>query len=127
MKGIIFCLLFSFLFTSCYGRTNKKEIRASEIIKLINKGESVQFYDRIILDDLNFSDVKDAHISSISSIQKPVRSNIVFVNCVFMGKVTATGSYQRMREVVLFERNVTFLAAILEGKLTLKVLYLMVK
>ena len=107
MKGIILCLFFSFLFTSCYS-ASKKEIRASEILKLINKGEPVQFHDKIILDDLDFSETKDAHISSISSIQKPVRPNILFVNCVFMGKVTATGAYQRLQKVVLFERNVNF-------------------
>jgi uncharacterized protein YjbI with pentapeptide repeats len=108
IKRVIFCLFFSFLFISCHGGT-KKEIYASEILKLIDKGEPVQFYDRIILDDLDFSEAKDAHISSISSIQKPIRSNIFFVNCVFMGKVMATGLYQeKMQKVVLFEKNVTF-------------------
>ena len=107
MTGIILCLFFPFLLTSCQGAT-KKEIYASEIVKLINKGEPIQFYDRIILNDLDFSDAKDAHFLSISSIQKPVRSNIFFINCVFMGKVLAAGMYEKMQKVVSFEKNVTF-------------------
>ncbi len=108
IKRIVFFLLFPFLFTSCYG-ASKKEIHASEILKLINKGKPVQFQDKIILDDLDFSEMKDMYVSSVSSVQKPVHSNILFVNCVFMGKVTATGTYRKkLRTVVLFERNVNF-------------------
>ena len=107
MKRIVFCLFFFLLFISCHGET-KKEMYASEILKLINKGEPIQFYEKIILDDLDFSEAKDAHILSIFYIQKPIRSNIFFINCVFMGKVSATGTYEKMQTVVLFEKNVTF-------------------
>ncbi len=114
IRRFAICLFFSFLFISCSGAT-KKEIYASEILKLINKGESIQFYDKIILDDLDFSEAKDAHILSVSYIQKPVRSNIFFINCVFMGKVSATGLYQKMQKVVLFEKNVTFFSCDFRG------------
>ena len=118
IKGIIFCLFFPFLLTSCQGAT-KKEIYASEILKLINKGEPIQFYDRIILDDLNFSEAKDAHILSIAYIQTPVRSNIFFINCVFMGKVSATEMYEKMQKVVSFEKNVTFFNCDFRGEVNL--------
>jgi len=116
IRGFIFCLFFSVLFTSCYG-AEKKEMRASEILKLIDKGKPVQFYDKIILDDLDFSKVKEEYFSSALSIQKPVHSNVLFVNCVFMGKVTATGTVPQktqkgiqvdIQKGVLFERNVNF-------------------
>ncbi len=107
IKGIIFCLFLSFFFTSCYG-ANKKEMYASEILKLINKGKPVQFQDKIILDDLDFSQIKEGHFASVSAIQKPVCSGIFFMNCIFMGKVTATGVQQKMQMAVLFERNVNF-------------------
>ena len=107
IKGIILCLFLSFAFISCNGET-KKELYASEILKLIHKGEPVAFYDRIIMDDLDFSEVKEAHLLSISYIQKPIRSNVFFINCVFMGKVLAAGTYQKMQKVVSFEKNVTF-------------------
>ena len=115
IKAILFFLLFPFFLSSCQGAT-KKEIYASEILKLINKGEPVQFYDKIILDDLDFSEAKETSISSVSSVQKTVHSNILFVNCVFMGKIAASGLEKKMQKVVSFEKNVTFFKCDFRGE-----------
>ena len=43
-----------FMCFSCVG-AEKKEIKASEVIKLIRKGKPVQIVDKIILGDLDFT------------------------------------------------------------------------
>jgi hypothetical protein len=108
-------LFFLFTLNSCspaQSGENKKEIKASEILKQINKGNPVQIYDKIIIGTLDFSSVKDKYIVSTSSQQATVKSNIFFFNCVFMDKVTSTGSYTKekitLKNNTLFEKNVTF-------------------
>jgi len=116
IKAIFILVFFLFLFVSCRGATKQKEIYASEILTLINKGKSVQICDKIIFGDLDFSEAKITYSSSVSSIQIPVRSDIFFVNCVFMGKVTTIGLHQKMQKTTLFKKNVTFFKCDFRGE-----------
>jgi uncharacterized protein YjbI with pentapeptide repeats len=111
----LFWLLFLFILNSCnyaHSGENRKEMKASEVIKQINKGKPVQIYDKIIIGELDFTSIKDQYILSATTLQSPVKSNIFFFNCVFMGNVSATGTYTKdkatLKKNTLFEKNVTF-------------------
>ena len=111
-----------FLLTACgqaQSGVSKKEMKASEIIKLINKGKDVHLNDRIIVDDLDFSSVKDLSVASVGKMESHVGVNLFFSNCVFLGNVTAIGEYRKLLVYTSFSKNVTFFDCDFRGNLTM--------
>jgi uncharacterized protein YjbI with pentapeptide repeats len=113
IKGLLLVAAVCVCF-SCAG-AEKQEIKASEIIKLINKGKPVQVADKIILDDLNFTADSEPFLLSAASLQCEVRSNIFFSNCIFMGKV-ATNGKRKLPVHTCFKNNVVFHACDFRGE-----------
>ena len=83
-------MLFVFTCFSCAG-AEKKEMKVSEIIKLMKSGKPVQVIDKIIVGDLDFTAAGEPFIVNGHLLQCEIQSNIYFENCVFMGKVTSNG------------------------------------
>ncbi len=104
-----------FLCFSCSGN-EKKEIKASEILKLLKKGEAVQIVDKIILDDLDFVSAKEPFLMSNNTLQTEITSNIFFSNCVFMGKVTTNGQKEKFGITSVFKNNVSFVGCDFRGE-----------
>ncbi|MDR0874369.1 MAG: pentapeptide repeat-containing protein [Prevotellaceae bacterium] len=107
-KTIVFILTSLFLFASC-ANAEKKEMKSADILKLIKKGKPVQIVDKIILDDLDFSQANEPFLADAGIIQTEVKSNVFFSNCVFMGKVTAAGTRKQADVQTVFRNNVVFL------------------
>lgn len=104
-----FLSLFSFVSCSFAKGGDKKEIKSSEIIKLINKGKNVQMYDKIIIDDLDFTQLKQLSFATSSRMEAKVGVNVFFCNCVFMGKVSTVGKYDgKMPVSTSFSDNLVF-------------------
>lgn len=70
-----------------------KEFKSSDIIRMIEKGKSVTIVNAIIYDDLDFTAVDDGAVVSPTQIAVEISQPIYFHNCVFMGKVAASGTY----------------------------------
>lgn len=104
-KSLVVILLS--LFVSC-AHAEKKEIRASEIQKLIKKGQPVQLVDKIILDDLDFTQAKEPVVLNAGILQAEITSNVSFFNCIFMGKVTANGEKKSVPVQSCFKSNLIF-------------------
>jgi len=103
----IICLLFS----SC-SNAQQQEIKASEIVKALKKGKNVEYANKIILDDLNFTDAENLQMFNKSQLQAVVKGNIFFTNCVFMGVISANGTHKvsdkSLSVQTKFENNLIF-------------------
>ena len=97
----VFCLI------SCTA-ASQKEMKASEVARLLQKGENVQIVDKIIWDDLDFSASKTQKVASLSLLQTDVEGNVFFSNCVFMGKVTSNGKKETLSVCTRFKSNLIF-------------------
>lgn len=96
------------LLGSCgYARKDDKMMSAKEIIKLIDKGKPVLFFDKIITDDLLFTDAKNQVVDGNANLVHIVKNDVVFVNCVFLGKVFATKT-EKTNHFVRFNGDVSF-------------------
>lgn len=110
---ILICLLL--LCASCNG-AERKEMNASEIVKLLKRGKPVQIVGKIILDDLDFTEASQPFIVTAGMLQTEIASNIFFSNCIFMGKVTANGLRERLPVHTSFKNNVVFSACDFRGE-----------
>lgn len=111
----IVLLCFCVLFSSCT-HAQTQEIKASEIVKLLKKGKNVEFANKIILNDLNFTEIENLQMLSSSQMQNVVESNIFFVNCVFMGNVVTNGTYKSVAVQTKFNNNLVFQNCDFRGK-----------
>jgi len=102
---------------SCAG-ADKKEIKASEIIKLVKDGKPVQMVDKIILDDLDFTTSVEPYIVTANMLQCDIPSNIFFEGCVFMGKVTSNSKNEKTKSPVhsCFRSNLVFTGCDFRGE-----------
>lgn len=117
MKKIHFftCTVFLLISYGCSG-AEKKEMRASEIIKLVKKNIPVQVVDRIILGDLDFTEGGEPFILNAHLLQCEIRSNIFFESCVFMGKVTSNGKHGKTSVQACFRNNLVFTGCDFRGE-----------
>ena len=96
-----------FIFFSC-SAASKKEMRASEIVRMLQKDKDVQIVDKIIWDDLDFSVSKKLKVFSFNQLQTDVEGNVFFSNCIFMGKVTSNGKKETLPVCTRFKSNLIF-------------------
>jgi len=104
MQRLLLFIVVSFIFSTC-SSIEKKEIKASYIINLLKKGKHVHFYNKIIIDDLDFSKSSEPFLVSAHSLQTEIKSNIFFSNCIFLGKVTSNGKWRGNANVKSCFRN----------------------
>ena len=95
------------LFSSC-SHAEQKEIYAKDIIKQLAKGKNVTITNKIIMDDLDFTTVDNPQPLNSTLIQNVVKGNVFFVNCVFMGKVTACDDTKKIPIYTKFNENLVF-------------------
>ena len=106
-KTTLFIIIPLFLFSSC-AHAEKKEIKSSDIVALIKKGKPVQIVDKIILDDLDFTQANEPFVVNAFTVQTEIASNIFFSHCVFMGKVTSNSSKGKTSLQSVFKNNLIF-------------------
>ena len=99
---------------SCKG-ADRKEINASEVIKLLKSGKDVQLVDRIIMDDLDFTVDGEPFALNVNLLQNETTSNIFFSNCIFIGKVTSNGKKGAATIQSRFQKNLIFLSCDFRG------------
>ena len=104
--------------SACYScaAADKKEMKASDIIKLIKTGKPVQLVDKIIIDDLDFSLSFEPFIMYSNTLQCEITSNIFFESCVFMGKVTSNGKLEQNPVKSCFKNNLVFTGCDFRGE-----------
>jgi len=112
----LFLFLLPLLMTlSCNG-AEKKEINASEIIKLLKAGKDVQLVNRIIMDDLDFTAAGEPFALNVNLLQNETTSNIFFSDCIFIGKVTSNGKKGQATIQSRFSKNLIFLHCDFRGE-----------
>ncbi|MDR1866336.1 MAG: pentapeptide repeat-containing protein [Bacteroidales bacterium] len=99
---------------SCTG-AEQKEMKASQIIRLLAKGKQVHIHDAIITDDLDFTLGGTRMNLLAGALQREAASGIFFANCVFMGKVTAGGQQKSLPVHTCFRNNLIFTACDFRG------------
>ena len=114
-RSLFFIVVAVFMCFSCAG-TEKKEIKASEIIKLITKGKPIQIVDRIIMDDLDFTAGSEPFILNAGNLQNKINVNIFFSNCLFVGKVTSNGKPGQLPVHTVFGNNLVFVDCDFRGE-----------
>jgi len=97
-----FLLTTLFALTSCFGETT---IKASDIIKKLEKGESVEIKDAVVEGVLDFSSVGKLSPVSTAMSEARVKANVFCLRCVFKEKVIA----QKNNAYTRFDGNVIFL------------------
>ena len=97
-----------FIFVSCTA-AEKKEIKASSIVKQLKKGNHIHYHNKIIVDDLDFSKVSEPFLMSAGAFQQEIESNIFFSDCIFLGKVTSNGKKGNYPIKSIFAKNLIFL------------------
>ena len=117
-----FALLAFVSFFCCLSCTSaeKKELKSSDIIKLIKKGKPVQIVGKIILDDLDFTQANEPFVVDASTVQTEITSNIFFSNCVFMGKVTSNSSKGKINLQSVFKNNLIFSSCDFRGEVNFR-------
>jgi hypothetical protein len=100
---------------SCQG-ADKKELNASEVIKLMKSGKDVQLVDRIIMDDLDFTAGGETCALNANLLQCETNSNVFFSDCIFIGKVTSNGKKGQSVVQSRFNKNLIFLNCDFRGE-----------
>jgi hypothetical protein len=100
----------AFILMSCgFANSDKhKMMEAKEVINMINKGQPVQISDKIITGDLDFTQIKDKSVGTDISLVHNISQNVIFVKCVFMGKVIANREEGMVNDYVNFDHNISF-------------------
>ena len=88
----IYIIIVLIPFSSCSGSTNIKkkgsrDIQASEIITLLDKGKHIYLDSCIIMGDLDFTKLRDRNRIASNLTQVFVKQSITFNGCIFMGEV----------------------------------------
>jgi len=116
---ILFLILLAL--TSCFGETT---VKASDIIKKLEKGESVSIKDAVVEGVLDFSSVGKLSPVSTVMFEANVKANIFCLRCVFKEKVVAqkSNAYTRFDGNVIFlesqfQKDVDFSNAVIYGSL----------
>ncbi len=81
-----------------------KEYKASEIIRMIEKGKSVAIVNAIIYDDLDFTTVDEGKVVSPTQLSVEISQPIYFQSCVFMGKVSACGTISSKGSKIMMKK-----------------------
>ncbi len=69
--------------------TSLKNMKASDILKKLRKGENIQVFNAMIEGDLDFTEASSPTLTSPNQFTSDVTQHISFFNCVFTGKVLA--------------------------------------
>jgi len=108
-KFVLLVFISFFCCVSCANaQKEKKEIKASDILKTIEKGKPVQIVGKIIVDDLDFSQANEPFVLDAFNVQTEITSNIFFSHCVFMGNVTSNSSKGKTNLQSVFKNNLIF-------------------
>lgn len=109
-RNLFVLLVFPLIFFSCsyIGEGKNKMVDAESIIKIINKDKPVQIHDKIIMGDLDFTSVSNSSLGDGISIYHRIPNDVVFVKCVFMGKVHSF-SKKEVDEYCVFNQNISFI------------------
>jgi len=97
-----FLLVVLLALTSCFG---ENAVKAEDIIKKLEKGESVEMKDAVVEGVLDFSNLGKLSPVGISMFEARVKANFFCLRCVFKEKVVAQKNNARTR----FDGNVIFL------------------
>jgi len=97
-----FLLAILLALTSCFGKTT---VKAADIIKRMEKGESVEIKDAIVEGVLDFSNIGKLSPVGITMSEARVDVNFFCLRCVFKENVVAQKNNARTR----FDGNVIFL------------------
>ena len=109
LVNLVTIALFAATFCSCFAADRTKtQVQASTIMSNVKKGKPVHLVNKIIMGDLDFTDVAKHHILNANMLQCDVQSNILFENCIFMGKVTANGKRGNTAIQTRFMSNLIF-------------------
>ena len=108
-------ILFLLVCCSCAG-TEKKEVKASEIISLVKKGKPVHIVNKIIIGDVDFTGSSKPFILNANMLQCTIQPNIFFEQCVFMGKVTSNGRLEKTAIQSCFKSNLVFTGCDFRGE-----------
>jgi len=94
----------------CVACTNaeNKNINASEIVKMIQKGKPVQLADKVIFGDLNFAEALKPEFLGGSVMCTKIQHSISFAGCVFMGNVSAKSVQNGVPIQTVFGTNLVF-------------------
>ncbi len=106
---VLFCLLI--FISSCSAASSdavNNGIKSDQVIKTINKGKPLLIKDKIITDDLDFTRISNHEVFSSSLETACTDVPVTFLNCIFMGKVTANGLEAGRQVRVHFGRTLTF-------------------
>jgi len=99
---MFFLLAILLALTSCFGGTS---IKAEDIIKKLEKGESVEMKDAIVEGVLDFSNIGKPSPVGAAMLEARVKANFFCLRCLFKEKVVAQKNNVRTR----FDGNVVFL------------------
>lgn len=92
-----------------------KEYKASEIVRMIEKGKPVTIVNAIIYDDLDLTTISEGVVTSPTQMTVFVNQPLYFQSCVFLGKVSAysrlsaKGKKSLMAKKVHFGGDVSFI------------------
>ena len=114
MKTLLFTCILLFVCFGCSG-TEKKEMKASEIVKTVKKGKPVLIVNRIIFDDLDLTTAGKPFVRNANMLQVEIPSNIYFDGCVFLGKVTSNGKHGNRSVQSCFRNNLSFVGCDFRG------------
>jgi hypothetical protein len=112
MRKNLFFLFYLLIFiSSCSAASSdsvNNGIESDQLINAINKGKPLLIKDRIITDDLDFTRIKNHEVFSSSLETAYIDLPVTFLNCIFMGKVTANGMEAGRQVRVHFGRTLSF-------------------
>lgn len=115
MRRLLLLLIPVLMVVSCNG-ADRKEMNASEIVKLLKSGKDVQLVGRIIMDDLDFTVADEPFALNAGLSQCEINSNIFFSDCIFIGKVTSNGKKGQTAIQSRFNKNLVFLDCDFRGE-----------
>jgi hypothetical protein len=107
-QQITFFTLFLLSCTQTIPGKDKEEVKASSVIKMLNKGQEVNFENKTITGDLDFSQVEVKTKIHTTLSQTVIKAAISFTKCQFKGKVICTGVADGITYQSVFMQNLIF-------------------
>ncbi len=98
-----------------------KEVKAEQIIELLNNGKNILLVEKTIIGDLDFTKIDNKYARTQNIIIANIENSVSFIKCKFEGNIIAFNVDDSKKGFFsIFEKNLTFSECIFKGEVNFR-------